>query len=150
MKNNIASLLFLSALLAPCLFAVPGTPIGGIVVKGGKNPGGAMSVRATTNADGRFTITFAEAGEYRLMMGGAAPKNGYQLDYSLNPPGSAARTAPAHAHIPSGEVIITVPAGGGTISGVLTSAGGDKGSADGKKTPAKPAKGGFTQKSKSD
>ncbi len=36
---------------------VPGTPIGGLVVKGGKNPGGQMLVQTTTNAQGQYTLT---------------------------------------------------------------------------------------------
>jgi hypothetical protein len=36
---------------------VPGTPIGGIVVKGGKNPGGQMFVQTITDAAGQYTLT---------------------------------------------------------------------------------------------
>jgi hypothetical protein len=36
---------------------VPGTPIGGIIVKGGKNPGGQMFVQTTTDAAGNYTLT---------------------------------------------------------------------------------------------
>lgn len=36
---------------------VPGTPIGGIIVKGGKNPGGQMFVQTTTAADGTYTLS---------------------------------------------------------------------------------------------
>jgi hypothetical protein len=36
---------------------VPGTPIGGIVVKGGKNPGGQMLVQTITDAAGQYTLT---------------------------------------------------------------------------------------------
>lgn len=36
---------------------VPGTPIGGIVVKGGKNPGGSMFTQTTTAASGGYTLT---------------------------------------------------------------------------------------------
>jgi hypothetical protein len=35
----------------------PGTPIGGIIVKGGKNPGGQMFVQTTTDANGAYTLT---------------------------------------------------------------------------------------------
>lgn len=35
----------------------PGGPIGGIVVKGGRNPGGQMFVQTTTNAAGQYTLT---------------------------------------------------------------------------------------------
>lgn len=36
---------------------VPGTPIGGIIVKGGKNPGGQMFVQTITDAAGNYTLT---------------------------------------------------------------------------------------------
>lgn len=35
----------------------PGGPIGGIVVKGGRNPGGQMFVQTTTNSAGQYTLT---------------------------------------------------------------------------------------------
>jgi hypothetical protein len=35
----------------------PGGPIGGIVVKGGKNPGGQMLVQTITNASGQYTLS---------------------------------------------------------------------------------------------
>lgn len=42
---------------------VAGSPIGGIVVKGGKNPGGSLLV-ITTNSNGTFSFTASEAGNY--------------------------------------------------------------------------------------
>ncbi len=36
---------------------IPGNPIGGIIVKGGKNPGGQMFVQTTTNSSGQYTLT---------------------------------------------------------------------------------------------
>ncbi len=45
-----------------------------------------------------------------------------QLDYSMKTPASANRHTPFHNKIESNEIIIiTVPAGGGTVSGVLSS-----------------------------
>ncbi|MFO0321621.1 MAG: T9SS type A sorting domain-containing protein [Bacteroidota bacterium] len=35
---------------------VPGTPIGGIIVKGGKNPGGQMFTQTSTDAAGNYTL----------------------------------------------------------------------------------------------
>ncbi|MES2515144.1 MAG: GEVED domain-containing protein [Bacteroidota bacterium] len=35
---------------------VPGTPIGGIIVKGGKNPGGQMFVQTTTDSNGDYSL----------------------------------------------------------------------------------------------
>lgn len=42
--------------------AMPGTPIGGIVVKGGKNPGGNLHL--ITNENGEVTFTVTEAGVF--------------------------------------------------------------------------------------
>jgi hypothetical protein len=36
---------------------IPGNPIGGIIVKGGKNPGGQMFVQTTTNSNGTYTLS---------------------------------------------------------------------------------------------
>ena len=44
-----------------------GNPIGGIIVKGGKNPGGSMT-QMTTNANGEITLNITEAGNYRFMV----------------------------------------------------------------------------------
>jgi hypothetical protein len=41
----------------------PGTPIGGIIVKGGKNPGGVLRT-TQTNEDGEFEFSNLEAGNY--------------------------------------------------------------------------------------
>jgi len=42
---------------------VAGNPIGGIIVKGGKNPGGS-TVTTTTNNKGEFEFTASEDGDY--------------------------------------------------------------------------------------
>jgi hypothetical protein len=53
--------------------AVPGEPIGGIMVKGGRM-GLASDISVVTNAAGEFTFTVAEAGDYSLsLLGGANP-----------------------------------------------------------------------------
>ena len=44
---------------------VSGSPIGGVVVKGGKNPGGNMMV-ITTNNNGEFELNGLEAGDYKF------------------------------------------------------------------------------------
>jgi len=44
--------------------AKPGNPIGGIIVKGGKNPGGGMSIQAVSNENGEVELTIPEAGDY--------------------------------------------------------------------------------------
>jgi hypothetical protein len=47
--------------------ASPGQPIGGIVVKGGKNPGGS-ALTITTNSDGTFWLNGIKAGNYRFVI----------------------------------------------------------------------------------
>lgn len=47
--------------------ARPGSPIGGIVVKGGKNPGG-NSLQLISNENGEIELTVNEAGSYRLVL----------------------------------------------------------------------------------
>jgi hypothetical protein len=47
----------------PAAQAKPGNPIGGIIVKGGKNPGGSMS-NLTVNNDGLMQFEVLEAGDY--------------------------------------------------------------------------------------
>lgn len=47
--------------------ASPGSPIGGIVVKGGKNPGGS-TLTITTNNDGTFQLNGIKAGNYRFVI----------------------------------------------------------------------------------
>jgi hypothetical protein len=47
--------------------ASPGQPIGGIVVKGGKNPGGS-TLTITTNGDGTFQLIGIKAGDYRFVI----------------------------------------------------------------------------------
>jgi hypothetical protein len=51
--------------------ASPGQPIGGIVVKGGKNPGGSALTIITTS-DGTFQLNDIKAGNYRFVI--TAPK----------------------------------------------------------------------------
>lgn len=49
------------------LLAAPGNPIGGIIVKGGKNPGGSF-ITMQTNENGEVNIPVSEAGEYKLIL----------------------------------------------------------------------------------
>ena len=115
-------------------FAAPGGPFGGIIVKGGKNPGGQMHVLATTDAAGKFKLKFAEGGEYRLTFEGrsnepfaAQAKAGLQLNYVVNTTAQVAdaaqRRTPFQNKVMNAEVIVSVPKGGGEISGELLSSG---------------------------
>ncbi|KQC00491.1 hypothetical protein [Pedobacter sp. Hv1] len=46
---------------------VAGSPIGGIVVKGGKNPGGGM-MQMITNTNGEVNLNITEAGNYKFTL----------------------------------------------------------------------------------
>jgi len=46
---------------------MPGTPIGGVIVKGGKNPGGNMLV-LTPGRDGIIQFEVLEAGNYKFII----------------------------------------------------------------------------------
>ncbi len=141
MKINVARIM--SALIFVFFFhlalASPGGPIGGIIVKGGKNPGGQMRVLATTNADGSFTIEFTEGGEYKLEFEGNSKKEfvervkaGMQLDYTIRAKDKISagserqasrmsRHTPIHKKIENAQIIVVVPQGGGVIRGALQS-----------------------------
>ncbi len=123
--------------VSSAVLAAPGTPIGGIIVKGGKNPGGQMRTLATTDASGAFTIRFAEGGDYRLQFDGGGRKDvsarmkaGLQVDYAIKrtaepvpePKGQAqqaSRHTPFHNKLDNGQMLVAIPKGGGEIRGVL-------------------------------
>lgn len=112
-------------------FALPGTPIGGIIVKGGKNPGGQMLVQTTTDAGGKFTLTFAEAGDYQISFDKSKIKmpvaqakttaaEKMSVAYAVSAAGSTSRHTPIHKKIESAPILIKVPAGGGTLTGMVS------------------------------
>jgi hypothetical protein len=126
--------LSLSFFVMTSLCAMPGTPIGGIIVKGGKNPGGQMLVRTTTDSSGKFTLNFIEGGEYQLSIEqpsatgqrkstfGEKVNAGIALDYLVSTANSSVgRQAPIHKKIENGFVLISVPAGGANVTGTLNS-----------------------------
>jgi len=61
--------------------AKPGNPIGGIIVKGGKNPGGGMNIQAVSNENGDVELTIPEAGDYLFKL--EAPKRNSGLKDTL-------------------------------------------------------------------
>lgn len=127
-----AALLYVSS----AVLAAPGTPIGGIIVKGGKNPGGQMRTLATTDTSGAFTIRFAEGGDYRLQFDGSSRKDasarmkaGLQVDYAIKRTAElvaakgqaqqASRHTPFHNKLENSQMVVAIPKGGGEIRGVL-------------------------------
>ncbi|MBS1563352.1 MAG: hypothetical protein JST39_03140 [Bacteroidetes bacterium] len=54
--------------------AKPGSPIGGIVVKGGKNPG-ADFTNLTVNSKGQIGFEVLEGGDYKLIIEASGPNN---------------------------------------------------------------------------
>lgn len=56
---------------------VSGNPIGGIIVKGGKNPGGS-NLQVTTNVNGQAYLTIMEAGNYKFTVSAATQSPLYQ------------------------------------------------------------------------
>lgn len=46
----------------------PGQPIGGIIVKGGRNPGGQMFVQTTTDTSGHYKISGLPYGDYFILV----------------------------------------------------------------------------------
>ena len=143
---KLVSVLIL-AVVSIAAVAAPGEPIGGIIVKGGRNPGGQMLVLATTDSKGRFDIAFPEEGEYRIEFGTGAkttlretPTGAVRLDYVVTPmccrsqsrPTDASRTTILSNNFKDARLLIVVPKGGADISGALQSATTKKGPTAGK------------------
>ena len=149
MNSKIVMLLSLLTLAVISIAAVaaPGSPIGGIVVKGGKNPGGQMLVLATTDSNGRFDIAFPEEGEYRIEFGTGAkttlrevPSGEVRLDYVVttmccryqSKPTEASRTTILSNNFKNARLLIVVPTGGAEITGAFQSAATKQGPTAGK------------------
>ena len=143
---KLVSLLTL-AVVSIAAVAAPGNPIGGIIVKGGKNPGGQMLVLATTDSKGRFDIAFPDEGEYRIEFGVGAnttlredPIGELRLDYVATPMCcrsqsksiDASRTTILSNNFNNAPLLIVVPKGGADISGAFQSEATKKGPAAGK------------------
>lgn len=59
--------------------AKPGNPIGGIIVKGGKNPGGNMLV-VSSNEKGEFELNGLETGEYQFVLSAPEASQGKSIN----------------------------------------------------------------------
>ena len=118
--------------------AAPGGPIGGIIVKGGKNPGGQMHVLATTDANGKFKLQVEEGGAYRFEFvapdqAAESPRlsRGFAIDYVIqarlrpapgrDPVMAINRPLRVSTHLKTGELLLTLPRGGVLMSGTLQS-----------------------------
>lgn len=129
--NKMLSFILISAFAVSDLSAAPRTPIGGIIVKGGKNPGGQMLVRATTDSNGSFTVNFTEGGEYSVEFerpnagknSGGKVDAEMQLDYTMQTSAKSAGRRSFSNKTGKDATIITVPEGGAIIKGTLRSSG---------------------------
>ncbi len=139
MVFKAARVLLVVSLLAfaSTLLAAPGRPVGGVIVKGGKNPGGQMRVMATTDAAGKFSVRFAEGGEYTLEFDARSSRSleervrpGLQVEYVVQRNGgsaaerrqqaaSAGRHTPFQHRLENARMVVTLPKGGGELRGVL-------------------------------
>lgn len=135
MKFSSAAIIsFLSlAVVSLAAVAAPGSPIGGIIVKGGKNPGGQMLALGTTDAEGKFKVKFAESGDYKLEFVGKPNKtllareaDEVRVEYAVRAIADTRKLAPAasqtarfSSNLGNAQLLVTVPKGGAEIAGVL-------------------------------
>ncbi len=134
MKKSFVPFLFLfvfTAFFASIAFA--GDPIPGLDVKLGKNPGGGIT-NTKTDKDGSFSLNLAQ-GSYNLNISydqvqavlKRMGKSGSEVTLSLNA-GTNKHVLANDKAMPSkikldnstGDITLTIPAGGATISGELT------------------------------
>lgn len=80
--------------------ARPGNPIGGIIVKGGKNPGGQM-LTTTTNESGEFSFDVSEPGDYTFRI-----SNPVKSEKGINEAGIKRTAAAARPGNPIGGIIV--------------------------------------------
>jgi len=119
--------------------AMAGAPLKGVDVKLGKNPGGGMAARTTTDASGHFDFGVVPAGSYRVTIAAAKaggppslpPRVKIEIRGSVGAlPGAAASAARKSGSVivvdraaPSGAVLATFVADGAhPVSGILTDA----------------------------
>lgn len=139
-------------LLATCallLFAgapaFAGEPIPGVDVKLGKNPGGSIVARTTSDKAGRFVFENLTAGQYELIVTPSQTKASINTTRSnIKRPNIAmnrgVQVAEVAAEIGSGpasaEITITAPKG--TITGIVTRAEASGSSESADRSPAPP------------
>lgn len=98
-----------------------------------------MRALATTDATGKFKIEFVEGGDYKLEFEGKSRKDfgervkaGLEVDYVMKRSDESAadakqeaanmsRHTPFHKKLENAQMVVTVPAGGGEVRGVLQS-----------------------------
>lgn len=106
----------------------PGNPIGGIIVKGGKNPGGSMMTAITDNT-GQFELTIRKAGNYRFVL--TAPGEGATQGKSISEQGVKKSDNPLYTgNGQSGENPIHnafVASPGNPIGGIIVKGGKNPG-----------------------
>ncbi|WP_343307551.1 hypothetical protein AAHN97_10470 [Chitinophaga niabensis] len=97
--------------------ALPGNPIGGIIVKGGKNPGG-NAINLTTNENGEVIFTATEAGEYKLQFTAPEPSGNEQgVKASTKRTGVRTYTAGRKNETPAINIVAGNPIGGIIVKG---------------------------------
>jgi hypothetical protein len=108
----------------------PGNPIGGIIVKGGKNPGGGQ-MTVITNNKGQFELTIREAGNYRFVL--TAPGESAAQGRSISEKGVKRSDSPIYSAdgqsgdnpMPSSGAFVASP--GSPIGGIVVKGGKNPG-----------------------
>ncbi|MCP9750541.1 hypothetical protein [Ferruginibacter sp. HRS2-29] len=117
----------------PSVFAKPGNPIGGIIVKGGKNPG-PRDMIAVSNENGEVTFTLTETGEYtwQIIMPEAPGKSISEQGVKGNPPAKNKRIVTTYSgdrkNEGSNQDILAAP--GNPIGGIIVKGGKNPGPRD--------------------
>lgn len=114
---------------APAI-ARPGSPIGGIVVKGGKNPGGSQMV-AIADSSGQFELTIKEAGNYLFVL--TAPVYTVSQSKSISEKGIKKAENPLYSNTgqtsenPLAKSAASIASPGNPIGGIIVKGGKNPG-----------------------